>query len=297
MLFGECKDAPIDDLAPLAAQGIESAMKQLLYWLKGGLQRLANRLGYRIERKIEIGDDASIDVFDLVVHRLIADRPDLFFVQIGAHDGKDDDPLRQYVTKHHWKGILVEPQPDMFAKLTQNYRDEPQLAFEQAAVANFDGAMTLYRPSGPARGSADTCRATFNRELLRKQLGYNVSIDELSVPAITITTLLAKHGVQRLDLLQLDTEGFDYEIIKMVAAANVKPTLLHFEHLLLSDADRQQCYADLTRQGYRLARNGINTIAYLQPAATKSCRVAWQKQHTEPHSNSSPSLRLVRIAS
>ena len=241
-------------------------MKQLLYWLKGGLQRLANRLGYRIERKIDIGDDASIDVFDLVVHRLIADRPDLFFLQIGAHDGKDDDPLRQYVTRHHWRGILVEPQPDMFARLTENYRSEPQLAFEQAAIANFDGKMTLYRPSGQAGGGADTCRATFNRDLLLKQVGYNVPIDEISVPAITISSLLAKHGVQRIDLLQIDTEGFDFEIIKMALAANVKPTVVHFEHLLLSDADRQQCYADLARQGYRLSRNGINTIAYLQTA-------------------------------
>src|SRR5947209_8058963 len=109
-------------------------MKQLRHRLKLLLQSLAHRLGYRIERLVETGE-ASLDVFGLVVYRLIHEIPDLFFLQIGAHDGITDDPLRQYVLKYHWRGLLLEPQPRLFAQLKANYQSEPQLMFENAALA------------------------------------------------------------------------------------------------------------------------------------------------------------------
>lgn len=36
-------------------------------------------------------------------------RPDFFFVQIGANDGRLDDPLRDSILRHNWRGVLVEP--------------------------------------------------------------------------------------------------------------------------------------------------------------------------------------------
>ena len=70
--------------------------------------------------------------------------PDFFFVQIGAHDGIRDDPIRKYIVKSHWRGLLVEPVPHIFRKLVENYRDETQLIFENVAVAAHDGVMPFY---------------------------------------------------------------------------------------------------------------------------------------------------------
>ena len=94
---------------------------------------------------------------------------------------------------------------------------------------------------------------------------YYFSRGIYSFLAQPLADILRRNAIEQIDVLHIDTEGFDFEIIKMVAAAKVKPTVVHFEHLLLSDADRQACYTLLAEQGYRLARNGINTIAYLQP--------------------------------
>ena len=37
-----------------------------------------------------------------------------------------------------------------------------------------------------------------------------------TVKSITFDTLLRRHGVSRLDLLQIDAEGYDFEILKRI---------------------------------------------------------------------------------
>ena len=99
---------------------------------------LVKVFGYRIE-KLRDTVKAPIDVLDLLLTKVSAERSDFFFVQIGANNGLTDDPLRQFVTKYHWHGCLVEPQPQVFQQLLKNYAQEKQLAFENSAIADRDG--------------------------------------------------------------------------------------------------------------------------------------------------------------
>jgi FkbM family methyltransferase len=98
--------------------------------------------GYQIE-KLRDKVTAPIDVLDLLLTQVSADRPDFFFAQIGANDGLTDDPIRQFVTKYHWRGVLVEPQPQVFQHLLKNYEQEKQLILENAAIADNDGTARL----------------------------------------------------------------------------------------------------------------------------------------------------------
>src|SRR5205814_148392 len=72
--------------------------------------------------------------------------PDAFVVQIGAHDGATmgQDPLRHELLSRPWRGILVEPVPPVFERLKANYRANPRLIFENAAIAESDGVRDLY---------------------------------------------------------------------------------------------------------------------------------------------------------
>jgi hypothetical protein len=54
---------------------------------------------------------------DLLLTKVSAEWPNSFFFQIGANNGLTDDPLRQFVTKYHWHGVLIEPQPQVFQQL------------------------------------------------------------------------------------------------------------------------------------------------------------------------------------
>ena len=67
-----------------------------------------------------------------------------FVVQIGANDGKTHDPLYRYISKYKTAGLLVEPQPDVFQKLKNNYKDNPNLKFADVAMGEEDSSIPFY---------------------------------------------------------------------------------------------------------------------------------------------------------
>ena len=55
---------------------------------------------------------------------------DFFFIQVGANDGRNGDPIFSLVTELGWKGILLEPQKLVFENLLRNYAGYDNLFFE-----------------------------------------------------------------------------------------------------------------------------------------------------------------------
>jgi FkbM family methyltransferase len=234
--------------------------------LKGLVARSVGKIGYRLERVVDTGD-ATLDVFELATMWLAAELGRApFFVQVGAFDGRMDDPMYALIKRHHWPGLLVEPQPRPFARLTtKTYADEPQLRFENAAIADRDGTATLHAPD------QDVLRehyiASFDRAQVERRGWGRAPIVALEVPALTVRTLLARHRVERVDLLQIDAEGYDYEVIKQFDAAGVRPALIHFEHYHFSREERRDCLAFLAARGYRLHRDRMDIVALHADAA------------------------------
>jgi FkbM family methyltransferase len=238
-------------------------MLQLTRPARTALQRVLNRAGYRIERLEQPG--RAIDVFDLAVRRTAAERGEnFFFVQIGALDGVTADPIYRYVREYHWNGLLVEPQPEAFEHLLQNYSAEPQLQFVNAAIGHDHGNAALYTIPCHGRPTVLQGMASFDARLIRRQLSRRVPIIRRTVPTLPLQSLLARYGVVAIDLLQIDVEGFDYEVIKMVDFEMLHPRIIHYEHIHLSEVDRRACQKLLAGQGYRLHCCGIDTTAIIQ---------------------------------
>src|SRR5690606_32285255 len=61
----------------------------------------------------------------------------------------------------------------------------------------------------------------------------------VSEPVQTISpqTLKNQYGLNQIDFLQIDTEGFDFEIIKMVTNAGFFPKMIVFEHSHFTSQD------------------------------------------------------------
>lgn len=217
----------------------------------------------------------SINILDLVLRDIVSrvkHRAGAFqFLQIGAHDGKSHDCLRPYVDANlSWKGVLVEPQPKVFERLKESYHDNLEydfqdLKFENAAISSTSGTIKLYGFNDPNLPDHATMLATVNPHAIQHNgHGYVGNIEEMEVPAMILSQLFEKHQITSLDFLQIDTEGHDYEILKMLPATGVKPTAIHFESAMLSIEDREACNAMLSDMGYALAFCGIDTVAYLQ---------------------------------
>src|SRR5262249_45640730 len=145
----------------------------------------------------------------------------------GANDGITDDPLRPFILQYGMQGILVEPQPKVFRRLLENYAGQPNLVFENVAISHTDGTVKLYTVRD------ERCQdylASFDEAVIRKEVASARDIETLSVPALSLQTLMKKHDVSRLDILQIDAEGFDGEILHMIDFSSTRPTLIRFEY-------------------------------------------------------------------
>jgi FkbM family methyltransferase len=232
--------------------------------LKAFVQRGINVFGFRID-KIKDNVEAPIDVLDLLLAKTSAEQPDFFFVQIGANDGATDDPIRQFVTKYHWRGLLVEPQPSVFQQLLKNYEQEKQLAFENVAIADKDGTAGLF-VADHRDGTANlTVFASLKKDVLKRGLDNTkaAGVQEVEVPALSVKTLLAKHRITNIDLLQTDVQGYDLEVVEQFLACGIKPTIIHFEHCHTARPALDALYRKLVEHGYRFNESKFDTLCFL----------------------------------
>ncbi|WP_337175855.1 FkbM family methyltransferase [Paludisphaera sp.] len=233
------------------------------------IQRSANAFGYKIVRT---GGDIgkSIDVFGLLVQqRFTSCGRDAVVIQIGANDGKSNDPVGKYIDRYHWRGLLVEPHPKTFKKLVERYRGEDQVMFENAAVGGIDGTMEFFcfreDPIVPEWASQ---LASLRRDILMRHLSVvkhrKDLVTSIQVPVMTFSTLLERHGVDRFDVLVIDTEGYDYEVLKSVDFRAHRPSIVFYEHSHLKGGDLGRARSLLADAGYQLCSVGGDTIAYLE---------------------------------
>ncbi len=193
---------------------------------------------------------------------------DLFFVQIGANDGVVHDPFYRHICSNDWRGILVEPVRYYYDRLKQNYVGNTKLIFENSAISSCDEVRSFYR----IKEGLDFMPAwseglgSFRLDVLLKHKRLIPSIEnyivEESVECISFATLLARHAVDKVDLLMIDTEGYDFEILKQIDFGCIKPRVIIYEHKHLSCQERRECANLLEGCDYRLQSHFSNTLAY-----------------------------------
>lgn len=243
--------------------------------------RIANHIGCQVVSSFSsrhiamtkrIQKMGEVDVLALAIDRELQrmnDKATFTIVQIGANDGNRHDPYRKHIRQHGFRGVLVEPNPAVFQKLISNYADQPQLKFENAAIGGKDGEMVLYTLDSEGGETDDlSVYASLNLEkvqMFRKALKRPLKIKPITVPVITYKSLLERNQIEAVSLLALDTEGYDFEILKTIDFSRNRPRIIEFEHAHLSEADEHECYELLGSSGYDLLRVfGYDTIAILR---------------------------------
>ena len=202
------------------------------------------------------------------LERLSARQP-VTFIQIGAHDGHSGDLLHPYIVNGRWRGILVEPVPDLFNRLRTNYQSySDRLIFENSAIAERPGVKTFFAVKQSSRPDAvpwHTQLGSFDKRNILKHADRIPDLEQLiyTIPVATLTVreLTQKHGIGHLDLVAVDTEGYDAVIVGNLLAEGVSPTVIIFEHKHLSVFAYLSLLRQLRRRGYTVYRDGANAIA------------------------------------
>lgn len=191
------------------------------------------------------------------------------FIQIGSNNGVSADPIHHLIIENNWSGILIEPVSYLYDELKKNYNSiRNRLVFENCAIATECGELKFYRlrkSESPGLPFWYDQLGSFNKEVVMQHRDSIPAFDELfmedKVRAITFNHLIQKHSVKNINLVQIDTEGYDYEILKMIPFASLDIDLVMFENRHLSDKDYKSAIKLLKQNDFVVGNLYKDTIA------------------------------------
>ena len=196
--------------------------------------------------------------------------PDAFFVEIGANDGDHHDHLRPFILSGQWRGIMVEPVPYVFARLKANYGHLGRIQLANVAIADRDGQLPFYHPAEVADPEAEQVPGwyhglgSFSRETVLRHAEDIPDIEERivsqDVACLTFDSLCERYGADRVDLLVVDTEGYDWEILRNIDFSKQRPRVIAYEHYHLSAEDQASSRRHLEGLGYETLEEGFDTF-------------------------------------
>lgn len=226
-------------------------------------------------------ENSKISDFNSLIENYTKIKHDFFFIQIGANDGKIRDPIYNFVIKYDWNGIFIEPQKYPFKQLKENYVNaKGKLFFENLAIGKKNCSKILYK-IGFSTSRWATGLASFNKNVLLRHFengyvekksreeGINIPQDktklivEEEIQVISFQELINKYNIEQLDLLQIDTEGYDFEIIKSINFNNYGPKIIHYENYHLSVSDKNLCQDLLEKNNYVVINYKYDSVAFL----------------------------------
>jgi FkbM family methyltransferase len=180
---------------------------------------------------------------------------------VGAND-PDANNVTKYFYLLGWRGVNIEPNPDMLTLLQKARTEDVNLGF---GISDTPGVLSFYR-----FGSAYSGLSTFDRNIALhyKKMGFD--FDELTIPVSTLQDVLEKnplvaHGVT---FLNVDVEGFEKHVLSSVDLKQQPGTVVMVEATApdTENATYQLWEPLLSAAGYLFAMDdGLNRY-YVAPS-------------------------------
>lgn len=187
---------------------------------------------------------------DGLVWEYFGRKRDGFFVEVGANEPCGGSQT-WFLEGKGWRGILVEPLPQLAARLRA---ERPRSrVFEAACAAPGHPEVVKFHESDCSAHSG------LQRHLLDEHERY-VALHR--VRALTLDELLREAGDPRVDFLSVDVEGMQWEVLRGFDLPRHRPGLLAVEDHLFN----WKTHRLVRRAGYRLVKRfGFNNW-YVPPA-------------------------------
>jgi len=180
---------------------------------------------------------------------IIGNKPG-FFVELGANDGISQSNTKHLEMFHGWRGVLIEPYPRNFNKLTKT---RSRLAhFVNAACVSFEFQKSEIKltysnlMTAPMEGSSDMEDRKSHAQSGQKFLKGDEKVSTFSAKARTLNSILDDAGApQAIDLLSLDVEGGELEVL-----SGVDHSKYRFNWILVESRSKEKISDFLEKLGY-----------------------------------------------
>ena len=152
------------------------------------------------------------------------------FIEVGAGDGYRASNTYYLERIRRWKGVLVEPIPNLYRKCAA--RRPNSTVFNCALVSDTYGGKTVTMRRGDLMSTVKGALGEQEPEHLERAAGcHGTDGREIAVPARTLTSVLCEAGVSHVDFFSLDVEGYESKVLEGLDLARFRPTYLLIECL------------------------------------------------------------------
>ena len=155
---------------------------------------------------------------------------DGFLIEAGANDGVKFSNTLLLERSRGWRGLLIEPIPDLAAQCRKN---RPNCLVENCALVAADSgarevAMRFCNLMSLVKGAMHS--EAGDLEHIRKGCEVQqIESYELTVPARPLSEVLDQYGITNVDFFSLDVEGYELEALKGLDFARHVPRFLLVE--------------------------------------------------------------------
>jgi len=145
------------------------------------------------------------------------------FFQIGTNNGNDRF-LQLVKNEKPDMVILVEPNESLLNEIKTNYEGiENVNIYNNAVYYTDDESIELYIPKKDGYSNGHFSLLPMN------DWGKKEDMVKIQTKSITFDKICSNHNITNIEYLQIDTEGFDSEIIKMIDLSKYKIDNIRFE--------------------------------------------------------------------
>lgn len=224
-------------------------------------------------------------------------------MEAGANDGLLSSNTAALERCFGWGGLLVEPDPRAFARLSQS---RPRSTVVHGCLSGGDEERKLSLGTVSAMSTIEEGEGASPLAVIKEQENYPGEFDTVPVHCYPLHALLVKMGVQAVDFLSLDAEGSELSILSGIDWEAGPPIeLISVETKLeIFGVDWQLEIRDfLERRGYlflhRLKDDDLYARRHGNPLATQaqaSAAASQQPPAERPWSRLGELLEMVLLA-
>jgi len=234
------------------------------------LKKIVGMFGYRLIEKRALKNDRVLSkhsslTIKKILQSIFEENEIKELIQIGANDGLSFDVLNFFIKKYETKSLLVEPIKENFTLLKENYKNLDFIKFENSAISVNAEISYLYKVDSQhiqKYGSHIPAIPSFDKKHLINHGVKNKHIILEKVNSITILDLINKHKINNLDLLFIDTEGYDGKIVNnFLSTVNARPIII-FEYIHIDNNVYENLINKLVKKEYLFFSVAENMICY-----------------------------------
>jgi FkbM family methyltransferase len=167
--------------------------------------------------------------WEYVMHNIFNNTKNLFFIDVGAHDGLCSSNTAYAEMDLDWNGICVEPHPDVYPKLIKNRKcktyncciSENTQEVEFCSIRGYSEMLS---------GIKSTYDEKHMDRIKNEITTHGGELNIIKIQSKTLNNLFEENNINHVNYLSIDTEGSELNVLKSVNLNKYKIDVISAEN-------------------------------------------------------------------